>query len=118
MTATGQNLKRLLQQRGWGRHPFPVEAMAMIPPNREKENFPGCVLLKSDRPWVAVASLLSYEAIGVFFAPLLNRFPLVIIVYLTFHLDVYSRCSVDFCLSSLISPFFMGFFEWQAQVLS
>jgi IS5 family transposase len=25
--ATGQNLKRLLKKRGWGRHPFPVEAL-------------------------------------------------------------------------------------------
>ncbi|HEY6408679.1 MAG TPA: IS1182 family transposase [Ktedonobacteraceae bacterium] len=27
MRAAGQNLKRLLKQRGWGRHPFPVEAL-------------------------------------------------------------------------------------------
>ena len=26
-TATGQNLKRLLKKRGWGRRPFPVEAL-------------------------------------------------------------------------------------------
>jgi len=26
MRAAGQNLKRLLKKRGWGRHPFPVEA--------------------------------------------------------------------------------------------
>jgi hypothetical protein len=25
--AAGQNLKRLLKKRGWGRHPFPVEAL-------------------------------------------------------------------------------------------
>ena len=25
--ATGQNLKRLLKKRGWGRRPFPVEAL-------------------------------------------------------------------------------------------
>src|SRR5215831_5346712 len=30
--ASGQNLKRLLQKRGWGRRPFPTEAMAMMPP--------------------------------------------------------------------------------------
>src|SRR5215467_8543795 len=28
--ATGQNLKRLLQKRGWGRHPFPAEALCAI----------------------------------------------------------------------------------------
>jgi hypothetical protein len=27
--ASGQNLKRLLQKRGWGRRPFPTEAMAL-----------------------------------------------------------------------------------------
>src|SRR5215469_12166346 len=27
MIAAGQNLKRLLKKRGWGRHPFPVEAI-------------------------------------------------------------------------------------------
>jgi hypothetical protein len=30
--ASGQNLKRLLQKRGWGRRPFPTEAMALKPP--------------------------------------------------------------------------------------
>ena len=30
--ASGQNLKRLLQKRGWGRRPFPTEAMALRPP--------------------------------------------------------------------------------------
>jgi hypothetical protein len=28
MIASGQNLKRLLQKRGWGRRPFPTEAVA------------------------------------------------------------------------------------------
>ena len=27
LRAAGQNLKRLLKKRGWGRHPFPVEAL-------------------------------------------------------------------------------------------
>ena len=36
--ASGQNLKRLLQKRGWGRRPFPTEAMALRPPaKRETE---------------------------------------------------------------------------------
>jgi hypothetical protein len=30
--ATGQNLKRLLQKRGWGRRPFPVAAVSAVPP--------------------------------------------------------------------------------------
>jgi hypothetical protein len=32
MIAAGQNLKRLLKKRGWGRRPFPAEAMATVPP--------------------------------------------------------------------------------------
>jgi hypothetical protein len=28
--ATGQNLKRLLKKRGWGRRPLPVEAMSAV----------------------------------------------------------------------------------------
>jgi hypothetical protein len=28
MRAAGQNLKRLLKQRGWGRHPYPAEAVS------------------------------------------------------------------------------------------
>jgi len=30
MRATGQNLKRLLTKRGWGRHPFPAEALRLL----------------------------------------------------------------------------------------
>jgi hypothetical protein len=37
MIASGQNLKRLLQKRGWGRRPFPSEAVAVVPPNWEEE---------------------------------------------------------------------------------
>jgi hypothetical protein len=29
MRAAGQNLKRLLKQRGWGRRPFPAEAVSV-----------------------------------------------------------------------------------------
>src|SRR6266699_1198101 len=29
MIASGQNLKRLLKKRGWGRHPFPSEALCV-----------------------------------------------------------------------------------------
>ena len=30
MRAAGQNLKRLLQKRGWGRRPYPVEAVCAL----------------------------------------------------------------------------------------
>lgn len=32
LIASGQNLKRLLQQRGWGRRPFPTGAAAAVNP--------------------------------------------------------------------------------------
>ena len=35
--AAGQHLKRLLQQRGWGRRPFPAEAAAVALPNRQAD---------------------------------------------------------------------------------
>jgi transposase len=40
VTATGQNLKRLLQKRGWGRRPFPAEAVALAPPANWEEEGP------------------------------------------------------------------------------
>jgi transposase len=38
LVASGQNLKRLLKKRGWGRRPWPAEAICTVPrPGREKE---------------------------------------------------------------------------------
>jgi hypothetical protein len=46
--ASGQNLKRLLQKRGWGRRPFPTEAGAKVsPPHWEPDEAPRHDLLKS-----------------------------------------------------------------------
>jgi hypothetical protein len=42
LLASGQNLKRLLQQRGWGRRPFPTGAAAAIDPG---EKVPLCLWL-------------------------------------------------------------------------
>jgi transposase len=47
ITASGQNLKRLLRKRGWGRRPFPAEAVAMASPDWELDEFPRHDLLKS-----------------------------------------------------------------------
>jgi transposase len=85
VTASGQNLKRLLQKRGWGRRPFPVEAVATVPPpNWEGDESPRHGKLKRYRPGIAVASLISYEAIRMFVEPQRSGFSLVIIVYFTF----------------------------------
>src|SRR5258708_6846223 len=83
--AAGQNLKRLLQKRGWGRRPFPAEAVAALaPPNGEVDELPRHDLLKSSRPSVAVVSLLSYGATRMFFDPQTSWFSLVLVMYFTF----------------------------------
>jgi hypothetical protein len=55
MIASGQNLKRLLQKRGWGRRPFPAEAVVLLPPvDWEPEQ-------SQSNDWRNIASLLAYE---------------------------------------------------------
>jgi hypothetical protein len=81
--ASGQNLKRLLQKRGWGRRPFPAEAVAALaPPHGEAGESPRYDLLKSSRPRpsVAVVSLLSYGATRTFLNPQTSWFSLVIVM--------------------------------------
>jgi hypothetical protein len=85
--AAGQNLKRLLQKQGWGRRPFPAEAVAALaPPHGEADESPRYDLLKSSRPRpsVAVVSLLSYGATRTFLNPQTSWFSLVIVMYCTF----------------------------------
>jgi len=63
--ATGQNLKRLLQKRGWGRRPFPAEAVALaLPGNFEPEASPRHIQRKSDQLGIAVASLVACNNVG------------------------------------------------------
>src|SRR5713226_5787082 len=84
--AAGQNLKRLLHSRGWGRRPFPAEAATVPLPNWEKTDESLIyVLLKSSRPLpsVAVVSLLSYGATRTFFRPQISWFSLIIVMYFT-----------------------------------
>lgn len=58
--ASGQNLKRLLQKQGWGRRPFPTEAMALVPPvDWEPEQSPRSTWRKCERASTVVASLLA-----------------------------------------------------------
>ena len=91
VTASGQNLKRLLQKRGWGRRPFPTEAvMAVPPPNWEADEAPRHQMRKSSRTSIAAASLISWGAIGAFFEPRKSIFSLVMIVYSSFsYFDLY-----------------------------
>ena len=78
MIASGQNLKRLLQKRGWGRRPFPTEAVALRPPGDEEADvFSKNISLKNYRVSVAVASLVSYEVVRAFFEAQSSRFSLI-----------------------------------------
>ncbi len=97
--AAGQNLKRLLKKRGWGRRSFPTEAMAMAsPPNWEPEKSPRPNLLKS--PSVAVASLVAYGAAKTFFEPQTSWFSLEITILSLFYLLSYFHLNA--LLSSLL----------------
>jgi hypothetical protein len=79
--ATGQNLKRLLQKRGWGRRPFPTGAVIhQSPPDRETEEFP---MRESHRPSVAVASFDLSSVLNPSFATQISSFYLVINVLKT-----------------------------------
>src|SRR6266568_3494883 len=84
-TATGQNLKRLLKKRGWGRRPFPTEAVATLPPAQwEPDAFPRQHLLKSYRLSAAVASLITRWPLSPFFACQTCLFSLIISNYVFF----------------------------------
>jgi Transposase DDE domain len=55
MIASGQNLKRLLQKRGWERRPFPTEAAALaLPVNWQPEPSRRHNRWKSDWPSIAL----------------------------------------------------------------
>ena len=77
--ATGQNLKRLLQKRGWGRRPFPAEVVVGVPPHRSKtETSLKEALLKSRRASVAQAFFVSYNVARTCLETDRNRFSLTL----------------------------------------
>jgi len=106
--ASGQNLKRLLQRRGWGRRPFPAEAVALIPPvSGEGDTFPRNHVLKSQRASVAVASLVSCEVARTFFETQESRFSLVTIVIVispSFPVNILPAIFVMFSFYCLYFP--------------
>ena len=80
---SGQNPKRLLKKRGWGRRPFPAEAVATVPPHWEPDESPRHDRVKSSRPSVAVASLVTHGALSTFFEPQTRLFFLIISYYIS-----------------------------------
>ncbi len=76
--AAGQNLKRLLQKRGWGRRPFPTEAVALMPAESEAvEMLPRNALLENQRASIAAASIASWEVARTCVGVQTSRFSLV-----------------------------------------
>jgi hypothetical protein len=108
--AAGQNLKRLLQKRGWGRRPFPTQAVAALaPPHGKADESPRHNPLKSSRRSIAVVSLLSYGATKSFVHPQTSWFSLVIVMVFTgssFHTLVDVTLSRRFRLLLLLQGFF------------
>src|SRR6266568_654038 len=66
-----------IRKRWWGRRPFPAEAVATVPPDFEPDESPRHDLLKGYRPSVAVASLVTREALSTFFEPQTRLFSLI-----------------------------------------
>lgn len=91
LRAAGQNLKRLLKKRGWGRRPFPTEAVALMPVERgEAEALPRNALLKNQRASTAVASLVSSSVARTFLEAQTSWFSLINSVH-----DVYLFCMLN-----------------------
>src|SRR5207248_278017 len=64
LIASGQNLKRLLQKRGWGRRPFPAQAMAlMLPQTQEAEQAARTGFVQSQSASIAAISLAFWTII-------------------------------------------------------
>jgi Transposase DDE domain len=107
ITASGQNLKRLLRKRGWGRRPFPAEVVALTPPpGSQPGEAPRHGLLKSDRPSVAVASVITLTALSTFFEPQISLFSLIISNYIPFSYKIILCFKI---LYPLFIPVFLFF---------
>lgn len=104
--ASGQNLKRLLQKRGWGRRPFPTQAMALIPPESGEavawsRNLP----LKNQRARVAVAAFASWGVARGSFEAKINLFSpvnIVIVVHSFYVVSIFSVFLVFISCNTLI----------------
>ena len=113
--ASGQNLKRLLQKRGWGRRPFPSEAAAGAPPAWENNETASNQVQRKQSSQILVASLglcvvtattveaqaslFSYvDSISIIFSSFLDRCSLVLIFVLVSLqrkiLELLSSCSL------------------------
>ncbi len=108
MIASGQNLKRLLQKRGWGRRPFPAEAVALAPPgNWEPEELPRHNRWKSDRLGIAVAILLACRACRTLIELQTRRCSLITRKICLLH--IFIAYALDMTLYNLLAVFRFSF---------
>ena len=97
--AAGQNLKRLLRKRGWGRRPFPAEAVAAVAlPKREADKIARDETLKSQRIRVSVASLVSVNTTTTWFDAQISFFSYVAVVCVSIPPCPLSAWSCSFLL--------------------
>ncbi len=90
MIAAGQNLKRLLKKRGWGRRPFPAEAGGVVaPPDWEEDEILRKDTQKRKRAWVSVASLVSLGTTGTWLAAQISTFSHPIFIQVYYHIFYY-----------------------------
>ncbi|MFL5664264.1 MAG: transposase [Ktedonobacteraceae bacterium] len=85
VTATGQNLKRLLQKRGWGRRPFPAEAVATVPPSNWEAEEPLSVRdarRNTHRRKVSVALMVTFGLTRTCFDAQMSLYSLFIVFYM------------------------------------
>jgi transposase len=90
MIATGQNLKRLLKKRGWGRRPFPAEAGGvMASPDWEEDEIHRKDTQKRKRAWVSVASLISFGTTKTWLHAQISTFSHPIFIQIHSHIFYY-----------------------------
>lgn len=92
VTASGQNLKRLLQKRGWGRRPFPAQAVALRPPEPPEETEPRHFLTNNLRVSTAVASFAFWGTARTFLEAQTRSFSSIniFIVCNSFYIAIHS----------------------------
>jgi len=112
ITASGQNLKRLLQKRGWGRRPFPAEAVATVPPAKWEEEEPDRSAKGNiHRRKVSVALLVAFDPTRAYFGAQMSLFSQIIVVHIILtSFPIYTLCFTlcCFCSFSSLEQFFVS----------
>jgi Transposase DDE domain len=103
MIAAGQNLKRRLKRRGWGRRPFPAEAVATAPPPRweEEELYRGAKRTNHRRK-VFVALMVAFGPTRAYFGAQISLFSQIIVVHIILNIFSFIYSMFHFMLFLLV----------------